>query len=233
MDSNFKVKIVNYQNKPSIFIYQENILSPKKYQSLLDYLNLQTFKGGQCISGKEIPRLQIWYHTQGSFFCDSWKYQYDRWKGELYKPILLEVQKIIEDKTKNMIESFLEENERISGKNLIEIPIFNSCLVNKYRNGFDSIKPHQDSSKSFGSYPTISNLSLASTRNMVVKPLAKLNKNKLDMTTNEEMVFPLAPNSLLIMAGASQKYFTHSIPKQNTEAIRYSLTFRQHIQNTK
>ena len=223
------VKTINYKNKPSIFVYQEDILPHPTYHYLLDFLDTQNFKGGTCISGAEIPRLQIWYHLQESFFCDTWKYRYDRWKGEAYQPILLEVQKIIEEKTRNLLDSILQKSQMSFESAEVQIPQFNSCLANKYRNGQDSIKPHQDSSTSFGSYPTISILSLASSRDMIVRPLGKLDKKKLDVCCEDEIVFPLAPNSLFIMAGASQKYFTHSIPKQDTELHRYSLTFREHL----
>ena len=55
------------------------------------------------------------------------------------------------------------------------------------------------------------------------------NKQKLDIIEEKEISFNLSPNSLFIMAGASQKYFTHSIPKEDTKLPRYSLTFRQHL----
>ena len=223
-------KSIQFQNQNSIFLYQENILPLEKYQQLVEFLDLQQFKTGNCISGKPIPRLQIWYHLQGSFFCEAWKYRYDRWKAEAYQPILLEVQKIIQEKTQEMLDVFLTKSNCDYKSSLIQFPKFNSCLVNKYINGQDSIKPHQDSSISFGEYPTISNLSLLSSRNMIVRPLAKLNKKKFDVSCEKEIVFPLSPNSLFIMAGASQKYFTHSIPKDDTELSRYSLTFRQHFQ---
>lgn len=223
-------KIILYQKKPSLFLYQENILPDIKYQELLQFLEHQNYKAGMCLSGKPIPRLQIWYHLQGSFFCDAWKYRYDRWKAESYQPILLEVQKIIEEKTHKMLDSILEKYKLASDTYQIQYPEFNSCLVNKYRNGQDSIKPHQDSHISFGDYPTISNLSLKSSRNMVIKPLAKLDKKKLVSFEEKEISFHLSPNSLFIMAGSSQKYFTHSIPKEDTEFSRYSLTFRQHFQ---
>ena len=216
------IKQIYYRNKLSLFIYEENILSSKKYQELLIFLEAQKYKGGKCISGKPIPRLQIWYHQDKSFFCEKWKYRYDRWKSEEYHPILKEVQAEIQDKTQKILES-LQESSQLPRE--VNFPQFNSCLVNKYRNGQDSIKPHQDSSDSFGEYPTISNLSMLSSREIVVSPLSKLK----GMAT-EKIKIQLQPNSLFIMAGASQKYFTHSIPKEETDQERYSLTFRQHYQ---
>jgi len=209
-----------YQNKLSLLIYQDNVLSPEKYQELLEFLKTQEYKTGLCISGKPIPRLQIWYHLEKSFFCEAWKYRYDRWKSETYHPIILEVQDIIQQKTKELITKLhLEEELPFE----ITYPEFNSCLINKYRDGQDSIKPHQDSPISFGEYPTISNLSMVSEREMVVKALSKFKS-----IPEKEIKFQLKPNSLFIMAGASQKFFTHSIPKQESEHTRYSLTFRQH-----
>tara|TARA_B100000123_G_C25578772_1_gene361725 strand:- start:10 stop:699 length:690 start_codon:yes stop_codon:yes gene_type:complete len=216
-----------YDNKISLFLYQDNILSKSNYQKLLDFLELQQYKSGTCISGKPIPRLQIWYHMQNSFFCNTWKYRYDRWKSETYQPILLEVQDIIQQITNSLLLEF-QKNVDSTVKEIpeyeIQTPIFNSCLINKYRNGQDSIKPHQDSSISFGEYPTISNLSIKSPRTMYVRALSKF-KN----ISQKEISLELKPNSLFIMAGASQKYFTHSIPKSDSVDSRYSLTFRQHI----
>ena len=40
------------------------------------------------------------------------------------------------------------------------MPDINSCLVNRYRSGADSIKPHRDSLDSFGPTPTIIGLSI-------------------------------------------------------------------------
>ena len=211
---------IYFQDKLSIFLYEDNILTPEKYQELLDFLETQNFKSGKCISGKPIPRQQIWYHLQKLFFCEAWKYRYDRWKSEECHPILQEVQDIIQKKTQEFLQS-LSNSKNLPAE--IQYPVFNSCLVNKYRNGQDSIKPHQDSSISFGEYPTISNLSMVSERKMVVRALSRFND-----ISEKEIEFKLKPNSLFIMAGASQKFFTHSIPKVEIQDKRYSLTFRQH-----
>ena len=215
------IKKIYYRNKLSLFIYQENILSPEKYEVLHKFLQEQTYKGGICISGKPIPRQQIWYHKNKLFFCDKWKYRYDRWKSEEYSPILQEVQDEIQAKTLKILENIKQSTN--SPPEIIT-PKFNSCLLNKYRDGQDSIKPHQDSSVSFGEFPTISNLSMGSSREIVISPLSQLKGINTD-----EIRYRLQPNSLFIMAGASQKYFTHSIPKEETNLERYSLTFRQHF----
>ena len=75
-----------FQNQLSLLLYEDNILTPQKYNELLEFLDTQKYKSGMCTSGKPIPRLQLWYHPNKSFFCDAWKYRYDRWKR---KPIIL------------------------------------------------------------------------------------------------------------------------------------------------
>ena len=49
------------------------------------------------------------------------------------------------------------------GKDII-IPYFNSCLINKYRNAYDFIHQHRDTSASFGKEPFIAGISLGDTR---------------------------------------------------------------------
>ena len=95
----------------------------------------------------------------------------------------------------------------------------NSCLVNKYYNGDDIISPHKDNSYSFGEYPTVLIYSVGSERSL--RLTSDIDKSIIDFT--------LKPNSLFIMSGGSQKYFTHEIIKSTTEEVRYSLTFRNYI----
>ena len=50
---------------------------------------------------------------------------------------------------------------------------------------------------------------------------------KQDSKSNVDFEIELEDNSLFIMGGASQKYFSHEIPKSNSIEQRYSLTFRE------
>lgn len=95
----------------------------------------------------------------------------------------------------------------------------NTCLVNKYNTGHDIISPHKDNSYSFGEYPNIIIYSLGSEREM------KINSD----ITGQNFIIKLKPNSIFIMKGASQKYFTHEIIKSCTNNVRFSLTFRKYI----
>ena len=56
-----------------------------------------------------------------------------------------------------------------------------------------------------------------------------LNSLKHDKNDHMNIDINLEHNSLLIMSGASQKYFTHEIPVSNTNFSRVSFTFRKHI----
>lgn len=95
----------------------------------------------------------------------------------------------------------------------------NTCLVNKYNSGNDIISKHKDNIISFGQYPDILIYSLGGQREL------KLNSD----IDGSEIIFSLQPNSLFIMSGASQKYFTHEIIKNDSTETRYSLTFRNFI----
>lgn len=208
----------------AIFTYIPNILTPNELIELTSWLHNLQYKKGTCISGKDIPREQIWYQESGAYFCNNWKIKYDRWESEPYEEIL--------SKYQNKINKIV--SEKLSKYNEIVPTKFNSCLINKYRNGMDSIRPHRDTSESFGDYPTIAGLSIGAKRTISIKKIATecYNTNSLRHDENDSynLNIELEDNSLFIMAGASQKYFTHEIPKNPTCLNqRFSLTFREHL----
>ena len=89
---------------------------------------------------------------ENKYFCKSWKHKYDRWVSEPYDDYLLKIQ--------NKINILVNQ---ICNKYKIDQVNINSCLINKYRDGKDSIKPHVDNKESFGEYPTISGFSVGGT----------------------------------------------------------------------
>ena len=115
----------------------------------------------------------------------------------------------------------------------IKKPNINSVLINRYRSEEDTIKAHRDTPITFGEYPTIVGLSIGDTRKLSVKKLIYDEENpytfvydndKTDMNFDIE----LENGSLFIMAGASQKHFSHEIPKGSRKCNeRFSLTFRE------
>jgi len=221
------MKIIHEINgENSLFYYQNNFLNKEEYLTLKNWLEEKEFTSGHCVSGKEIPREQLWFQEQGEYFCKKWHNHYDRWKSNLYENELLSIQDKINKFAQNIKVNIFNDS-------LVQIPNINSCLINKYRDGKDSIKSHRDTSHSFGIYPTIIGLSIGSERNMLIKKINydpdNINSLKHDSNTEFNMDITLEDNSLFIMAGASQKYFTHEIPKSDTKDVRYSLTFREFI----
>lgn len=202
-------------DEPYEFIYIDNVLPPYTYSRLLEWLQSQEYKSGKCISGKVIPRLQNWYQVDKKYFCEKWKYRYDRWKSEDYDDFLMILQNFISEQTSKILNKPIK---------------FNSCLVNKYRNGNDVIKPHRDCVESFGEYPVISGLSIGSERKFRVCKIIynTSNTKSLKKDTQYEDII-LKDNSMLIMRGSSQKYFTHEILKDDSLESRYSLTFRDFL----
>ncbi|WP_318438116.1 alpha-ketoglutarate-dependent dioxygenase AlkB family protein [Photobacterium leiognathi] len=94
---------------------------------------------------------------------------------------------------------------------------FNSVLGNLYRDGEDYMGWHQDNEPELGVQPVIASLSFGATRQFVFK----------HKTTKEKIAFQLTPGSLLIMAGNTQQYWQHALPKtKRVNEPRINLTFR-------
>ncbi len=94
---------------------------------------------------------------------------------------------------------------------------FNSVLVNLYRNGDDSMGWHADDEPELGVEPSIASLSLGATRRF------KLRHRR----TGEVVERDLTGGSLLVMSGACQSAWMHSVPKQRRVVeARVNLTFR-------
>ena len=95
--------------------------------------------------------------------------------------------------------------------------IFNSVLANLYRDGRDSMGWHADNEPELGADPTIASLSLGAAR------LFSLQHRK----TKRKVNVMLESGSVLIMRGALQHHWRHSLPKTTQiTAPRINLTFR-------
>ena len=196
------IKVIKHINDyDTNIIYIENVIEVK---NIIEYLNnMKDFEGAE----KYTPRLQKWYQEDKHYFSKLWKKTHKRWISKDYDDYLLNIQKKVEEIT----------NKYFKVK-------FNSCLINKYRNGKDIIKPHRDAIESFGEYPIISNLSFGGERTIKFE-------HKDDKSKENSFEINLKSGSLLIMTGSSQKYFNHSIPESTNNDIRYSLTFRDFLHN--
>ncbi len=93
---------------------------------------------------------------------------------------------------------------------------YNYCLLNRYRNGQDSMGMHADNEPEMGN--VIGSLSLGATRTFRIK----------HNTTKETMSFQVGNGTLIIMAGTMQQFWKHEIPKtKEPVGERVNLTFRQ------
>jgi alkylated DNA repair dioxygenase AlkB len=211
-------------NCDSVFICIENFLDKNDQLKLIYYFNAMNDFQPCTNYKKEITRYQKWYQEEKKYFCSTWKYHYNRWDSFEYDDVISKIQNKVQAKVNTL--KLPTPNGRVN---------FNSCLVNKYTSGNDYICSHQDSRDSFGEYPVIVGISVGSTRKINFKKVLynpeKPKSVKTDRENPVKFSFELKSGSMFIMAGASQKYFVHEIPKtkENKLATRYSMTFRQYI----
>lgn len=104
--------------------------------------------------------------------------------------------------------------EKITGES------FNSCLLNLYHDGNEGMAWHSDDEKSLGKDSAIASLSFGAERKFSLK-------HRLSKETHSVM---LENGSLLIMKGATQTNWLHSLPKsKKITKPRVNLTFRRMI----
>jgi alkylated DNA repair dioxygenase AlkB len=141
------------------------------------------------------PRLVAWYGDPGkSYTYSSIKFTSLPWTG-----LLLSL--------KHCIES-------------VTCEVFNSVLLNYYRNHRDSMGMHSDDEPELGAQPVIASLSLGEQRTLVFKH--KISKDLKSV----RLVLP--SGSLLLMKGDTQKCWKHGINKEEKPlGARVNLTFRK------
>jgi alkylated DNA repair dioxygenase AlkB len=92
---------------------------------------------------------------------------------------------------------------------------YNYCLLNRYRNGADSMGWHADDEPEMGN--VIGSLSLGATRKF------RIRHNE----TRETRTFLVDHGTLIIMAGTMQQFWQHEVPKtKQLVGERINLTFR-------
>ncbi|MCD8408534.1 alpha-ketoglutarate-dependent dioxygenase AlkB [Tenacibaculum dicentrarchi] len=133
------------------------------------------------------------------------------WYGDNNKPYSFSGIKL---EPNNWTEDLLKIKEKIEPKCNA---IFNSVLLNLYRNGNDSISWHTDAEKELGQNPIIVSVNFGATRKFQLR----------HRETKEKIELELKHGSLLIMKGELQHFWQHQVPK--TKKIvdkRINLTFR-------
>lgn len=102
---------------------------------------------------------------------------------------------------------------------------FNGVLLNRYRNGEDSMGWHADDEPELGRAPTIASVSLGATRTFQLKHRTRADVARVDLD--------LAHGSLLVMRPPTQAHWLHQIPKRRGRGApgeRINLTFRQMVE---
>lgn len=147
------------------------------------------------IFGKAVmqPRLTAWYGDDGkAYHYSGITMQPLPWTGSL--------------------RELKEKTEKIAGC------LFNSALLNLYRDGNDSMGWHRDNEKELGTEPVIASLSLGAAR------LFRFRHYK-----NKKINIPvlLEPGCLLLMRDTTQTHWQHQLPKTKTaQGVRINITFR-------
>lgn len=149
---------------------------------------------GMMMYGKPVlfPRLMAWYGDVGSSYAFSGKrYEPAAWTTEL-----------------SAIKEMVAKAAGVT---------FNSVLLNRYRNGNDSMGWHADDEPELGRDPVIASVNFGATRRFMLRHQQAGLKYELN----------LMHGSLLIMKGSLQHYWQHQVPKTaKPMAERINLTFR-------
>ena len=111
--------------------------------------------------------------------------------------------------------TLLQVKERIEDVAKVQ---FNSVLLNLYRHGNDGISWHTDEEPELGENPIIGSVSLGGTRRFMFR-----HRQDKDIRAEVE----LTDGSFLLMAGETQHFWQHQIPKTSRQVEpRINLTFR-------
>ena len=191
-----KSQIIKERNLDLIYYsnFFDKKLSNKLFSKLLKNITWKndTFK----IMGKNIvlKRRTAWYGDDGKTY---------KYSGTVRKPQLW-------NKDLKSIKSKIEKRTNF---------IFNSVLLNDYKNGHIGMGFHSDDEKELGSKPVVASLSFGVSRDIYYKNKCNNNLKKIKILIED--------GSLLIMKGETQKYWKHSIPiRRKIKERRINLTFR-------
>jgi len=178
------------------YIYLPNFFSKVESDYLLKNLraNILWKQESMNMYGKRIdfPRLTAWYGDNDKPYSFSGiTLQPHPWTPEILT-----------------IKSKIEPKANI---------IFNSVLLNLYRNGNDSISWHTDAEPELGKNPIIGSVNFGETRKFQLRHIITKEKLEIDLTHG----------SLLIMQGELQHFWQHQVPKTSKKINeRINLTFR-------
>ena len=173
-------------------LYDPDFYPPPEADALFAWLANHVSWRQELFRGNPLPRLNAWFADDGLRYSYSGlSHQGAGWLSELF-----------------VVKRRVEE---ASGA------VFNSLLLNRYRDGNDSIGSHTDAEPELGENPVVVTVSFGSARDFVLRHRKK----------KEAMTYRVTHGSLLVMGGTSQHHWLHAVPK-TAEPVgeRISLTFR-------
>jgi len=178
------------------YIFYPNFFSKTESDLLLKDLrnNIVWKQESMNMYGKKIdfPRLTAWYGNNDKPYSFS---------GITLQPLPWTIEILT---IKNKIEPIAKI-------------VFNSVLLNLYRDGNDSISWHTDAEKELGLNPVIASVNFGATRKFQLR----------NIKTKEKLEIELTHGSLLIMQGELQHFWQHQVPKTSKPVgERINLTFR-------
>ena len=181
-------------NDGGILLYEESFLPAEiSDQYLVELRDNCCWEQKPGVFGHKQPRLTAFSGDEGL----TYRYSGTVNVAHSWTPTLLEI--------KDRIEAVHGE--------------YNSCLLNRYRSGSDSMGWHSDDEPEMGD--VIGSVSLGATRKFRIRHNA----------SRETMTFSAGHGTLIIMAGTMQQFWQHEVPKtKQNVGERINLTFR-HIQN--
>jgi alkylated DNA repair dioxygenase AlkB len=146
------------------------------------------------------PRLTAWYGEPGTAY---------RYSGRTFEPLPLTP----------LLRDIQQQVEQLTGCT------FNSVLLNRYRQGTDSMGWHADDEPELGPAPEIASLSLGAARNFSLKPKPKTALAEQDPKLRHKLLLP--HGSLLLMLSPMQANWQHAVAKtKQVVGERLNLTFR-------
>uniref|UniRef100_T1IXF6 DNA oxidative demethylase ALKBH2 n=1 Tax=Strigamia maritima TaxID=126957 RepID=T1IXF6_STRMM len=151
-----------------------------------------------------IPRKQVAYGDNGL----SYKFSGNTLPARLWTPFLSSIRSIV---------------EKLTG-----FP-FNFVLINRYKDGSDTIGEHRDDEKDLVANHPIASLSLGQQRDFVLRhSLAR--KKSTDVPIPPSLTIPLEHGSLLVMNPPTNTHWYHSLPvRKSARQPRLNLTFRHMV----
>jgi alkylated DNA repair dioxygenase AlkB len=175
---------------PQLFSVAESDFYFHKLLEEIDWKQETVFLFGKS---RMQPRLTAWYGDPGA----SYRYSGITLHPKKWTPLLLEIKQRIET---------------------VSPVIFNSALLNQYRDQKDSMGWHRDNEKSLGINPVIGSVSFGAARRFLLRYYSdKSIRQSLELTHG----------SFLLMQGKTQHFWEHCIPKQSlTTGPRINITFR-------